>query len=619
MTQTKEPGADLPLQQQEQVVIRFAGDSGDGMQITGNQFTNTSAVVGNDLATFPDFPAEIRAPAGTRPGVSGFQIHFSSSDIHTPGDAPDVLVAMNPAALVVNIGDLKPGGTVVANTGNFGANDLKKAKLEKSPLEDGSLDGYRVIEIDINKRVAEALADSPLSTKEVQRCKNFYTLGLMYWLYSRPLETTLEWLAQKFKKRPELVDANQKALKAGYNAGDIQEMFQGRYEVPACNDLPAGTYKNILGNQALGMGLLAGSVQSGLKLFLGAYPITPASDLLHQLATYKNFGVMTFQAEDEIAAICASLGASFSGMLAVTSTSGPGVALKTEAIGLAVNTELPLVIVNVQRAGPSTGMPTKVEQTDLMQSVFGRNGEAPMPVIAASSASDAFDCALEACRIALEHMTPVMLLSDNYIANGSEPWKLPKMEDLPKIQVEFAKDPETYKPYDRDENAVRPWAIPGTPGLEHRIGGLEKEHLTGNVCYDADNHQLMTNYRQEKVMNIAKRIPTPEVNGAQSGDVLVLGWGGTRGSITSACDKVRAAGKEVGNMHLTHIWPLPNGLDEIFGRYKAILVPELNMGQLWRLLRSEFPQHNFVSLPKVQGKPFMSSELAAHITNLLEQ
>ena len=619
MTQTKEPGAELPLQQQEEVVIRFAGDSGDGMQITGNQFTNTSAVVGNDLATFPDFPAEIRAPAGTRPGVSGFQIHFSSSDIHTPGDAPDVLVAMNPAALVVNIADLKPGGTVIVNTGNFGPNDLKKARLDTSPLKDGSLDGFRVIEIDINKRVADALAGSPLSTKEVQRCKNFYTLGLMYWLYSRPLETTLTWLAKKFAKTPELVDANQRALQAGYNAGDIHEMFQGRYEVAACTDLPPGTYKNILGNHALGLGLLAGSVQSGLKLFLGAYPITPASDLLHQLATYKNFGVITFQAEDEIAAICAALGASFSGMLAVTSTSGPGVALKTEALGLAVSLELPLVVVNVQRAGPSTGMPTKVEQTDLLQSIFGRNGEAPIPVIAAASAADAFDCALEACRIAIEHMTPVILLSDNYIANGSEPWKLPKMEELPRIRAQFATDPATYLPYARDENAVRPWAKPGTVGLEHRIGGLEKEHLTGNVCYDAQNHQLMTNLRHEKVMNIRRRIPTPEVFGPSSGDVLVLGWGGTKGAITSATGTLRERGKAVSNVHLRHLWPLPAGLDEIFGRFKAVLVPELNMGQLWRVLRSEYPQHNFLSYPKVQGKPFTSSELVARVSKLLER
>ncbi|HED65939.1 MAG TPA: 2-oxoacid:acceptor oxidoreductase subunit alpha [Planctomycetes bacterium] len=619
MTQTKEPGAELPLQVQEDVTIRFAGDSGDGMQITGNQFTSTSAVVGNDLATFPDFPAEIRAPAGTRPGVSGFQLHFSSKDIHTPGDRPDALVAMNPAALVVNIKDLKPGGIVVVNEGNFGANDLKKAKLETNPIEDGTLEGYRVIVVDINKRVAEALADSPLSSKEVQRCKNFYTLGLMYWLYSRPLEPTMNWLAKKFAKRPELVEANQKALQAGYNAGDIHEMFQGQYQVPACNDLPAGTYRNILGNQAIGLGLVAGAAQSGLDLFLGAYPITPATDILQQLAAYKNHNVMTFQAEDEIAAVCATIGAAFCGKLAVTSSSGPGIALKTEALGLAVSVELPMVIVNVQRAGPSTGMPTKVEQADLYQSIFGRNGEAPIPVVAASSPADAFDCALEACRIALEYMTPVFLLSDNYIANGSEPWKLPRMEELPKIEVKFRTDPEGFQPFLRDEKLRRPWALPGTPGLEHRIGGLEKEDGSGNVCYDPQNHQKMTQYRQDKVLSIRDSIETPGVEGPESGDLLVLGWGGTKGSITSATNTCREAGLSVANMHLRHLWPLPNGLDAIFGRYKAVLIPEINMGQLWRVLRSEYPEHNFLSYPKVQGKPFMASELVERIKSILEK
>ncbi len=621
MTQTKEPGADLPLQQQEKVVIRFAGDSGDGMQITGNQFTSTAAFVGNDLATLPDFPAEIRAPAGTRPGVSGFQIHFSSSDIHTPGDAPDVLVAMNPAALVVNIGDLKAGGIVVVNTGNFGKNDLKKARLEVSPLEDGTLQGFRVIEVDINKRVADALTESELSPKEIQRCKNFYTLGLMYWVYSRPLEPTLDWLAAKFAKRPALVDANQTALRAGFNAGDIHEMFQGRYEVPACTELPAGIYRNILGNQALALGMIAGAEQAGLKLFLGAYPITPASDLLHQLALYKNFGAITFQAEDEIAAICAALGASFSGKLGMTTTSGPGVALKTEALGLAVSVELPLVVVNVQRAGPSTGMPTKVEQTDLLQSIWGRNGEAPIPVIAASCAADAFDVGVEACRIAVEYMTPIMVLSDNYIANGSEPWKLPEMDKLPKFTAKFRThvEGETFLPFARDENGVRPWAKPGTPGLEHRVGGLEKEDGTGNVCYDAENHEKMTHLRQEKVMNIQRSIPELEVEGPESGDLLVLGWGGTKGSITSGTARAREDGASVANTHLRHLWPLPPGLDELFGRYKAILVPELNMGQLWRVLRSEFPQHNFISYSKVQGKPFMSFEIENRIKTILEQ
>jgi 2-oxoglutarate ferredoxin oxidoreductase subunit alpha len=619
MTQTQGPGAELPLQQAEDVVIRFAGDSGDGMQITGNQFTNTSAIVGNDLATLPDFPAEIRAPIGTRPGVSGFQIHFASSDIHTPGDAPDVLVAMNPAALVVNIGDLKPGGLVLVSTSNFGKNDLKKARLDKNPLEDGTLDGYRAIKIDINERVRRALADSPLSIKEVQRCKNFYTLGLMYWLYSRPVEPTLNWLADKFAKRPELVDANQTALKAGYNAGDIHEMFQGRYEVAPCHDLPAGTYRNILGNQALTLGLVAGTERAGLKMFLGAYPITPASDILHQLASYKNFDIITFQAEDEIAAVCAALGASFTGRLGITSTSGPGAALKAEAMGLAVAVELPLVIVNIQRAGPSTGMPTKVEQTDLLQSIFGRNGEAPIPVIAASSAQDAFDCGFEACRIAVEYMTPVILLSDNYIANGSEPWRLPDLERLPSFTVRYHTETKDFLPFSRNEKLARPWVKLGTPGLEHRIGGLEKEDGTGNISYDPDNHEKMTRLRQEKVFGIRNTIPTPEVDGPEQGDVLVVGWGGTKGGIKSASDKVRAKGLAVSNLHMRHLWPLPNGLDEIFSRFKAVLVPELNLGQLWRLLRSEYPQHNFISYPKVQGRPFRASELVARIESILEQ
>ncbi len=619
MTQTKEPGAELPLQQQEEVVIRFAGDSGDGMQITGSQFTNTSAIVGNDLATFPDFPAEIRAPAGTRPGVSGFQIHFSSSDIHTPGDAPDVLVAMNPAALIVNIRDLKPGGLVIANTGNFGSSDLKKAKLEKNPLQDGSLDGFRLIEIDINARVAKALQGSPLSSKEVQRCKNFYTLGLMYWLYSRPLEPTLKWLQEKFASTPDLVDANQRALRAGYNAGDIHELFQGRYEVLACKDLAPGTYRNIMGNQALGLGLLVGAERAGLKLFLGAYPITPASDLLHQLALYKNFDVVTFQAEDEISAICASLGASFAGRLGVTSTSGPGMALKTEAMGLAVSVELPLVVIDVQRAGPSTGMPTKVEQTDLLQAIFGRNGEAPIPVIAASSPSDAFDTAIEACRIAVQYMTPVILLSDNYIANGSEPWLLPDLDALPRFPARFRTDPEGFQPFQRDERLARPWVKPGTPGLQHRIGGLEKEDVTGNICYDPLNHERMTYLRAQKVHNIRESIPAPVPSGPTSGDLLLVGWGGTKGAIQSASQTVRERGRSVANLHLRHLWPLPKELDAIFSRYKSILVPELNLGQLARVLRSEFPQHNFISYSKVQGRPFTAAEIEKHVESILER
>ena len=617
MTVPENQSPELPLQAQENVVIRFAGDSGDGMQITGNQFTSTSAMVGNDLATLPDFPAEIRAPAGTRPGVSGFQVRFSSSDIHTPGDHPDVLVAMNPAALVVNLADLKPGGIIVLNTGNWGEVDLKKARLVTDPREDGTLAGHRVIEIDINQRVKDALSGTGLSPKEVQRCKNFYTLGLMYWLYSRPLEPTLLWLEAKFAKRPELVEANQLALRSGYNAGDIHEMFQTRYQVAPCETMPPGTYRNVMGNQALGIGLVAGAQLAGLKVFFGSYPITPASDLLHQLAALKHYGITTFQAEDEIAAICSAVGASFAGQLGMTSTSGPGVALKTEALGLAIATELPLVLIDVQRAGPSTGMPTKTEQSDLYQAVLGRNGDAPLPVVACATPADSFECAVEAVRIAVQYMTPVILLSDGYIANGSEPWKLPKIEDLKPFPVEFHTDPAKGHAYTRDGNHVRPWVKPGTPGLEHRIGGLEKDADTGNISYDPENHERMTHIRHDKVMGVRDTIPTPPVFGPESGDLLVCGWGSTHGSIRSAVEKARQDGASVAAIHLRHVWPLPGGLDEVFSRYKAVLVPELNMGQMCRLLRSEYPQHSFLSYPKVQGLPFTTEELLARIRHVL--
>lgn len=613
MTTIPKPAAELPLQQQESVVIRFAGDSGDGMQITGNQFTDTSAFVGNDLATLPDFPAEIRAPVGTRPGVSGFQVRFSSSDVHTPGDQPDVLVAMNPAALIVNVKDLKPGAIVILNRGNWGEVDLKKAKLDVDPRTSGVLDGFRVIEIDINARVKEALADSGLSSKDVQRCKNFYTLGLMYWLYSRPLEPTLDWLAKKFAKEPSLVNANQTALRAGYNAGDIHEHFQARYEVARCDTMLPGTYRNIMGNQALSLGLVAGANLANLPIFLGSYPITPASDILHQLSSYKDHGVITMQAEDEIAAICSAIGASFAGHLGITTTSGPGMALKTEAMGLAISTELPLVIVDIQRAGPSTGMPTKTEQSDLLFAVFGRNGDAPMPVVSCSTPADAFECAIEAVRIATQFMTPVILLSDGYIANGSEPWRLPKMEDLVPFPVTFRTDPEAFQPFSRDARGVRPWVKPGTKGLEHRIGGLEKDADSGNISYDAKNHQRMTDLRHQKVQNVADTIPTPAVYGAQEGDLLVLGWGSTYGSIRSAVDVLLKQGKKVGQVHIRHVWPMAKGLDQIFARYRAVLVPELNMGQMTRLLRSEYPGFSFVSYPKVQGLPFTTAELVDRI------
>ncbi|MBK9302915.1 MAG: 2-oxoacid:acceptor oxidoreductase subunit alpha [bacterium] len=609
----------IAVTRQDDVVIRFAGDSGDGMQITGNQFTDTTAKLGNDLATFPDFPAEIRAPAGTRAGVSGFQIRFSSTDIYTAGDIPDVLVAMNAAALIVNYKDVAPGGIIIANTGNFTERDLQKAKLETNPLEDGTLDGYRVIAIDINARVTEALQGSPLTSKDVLRCKNFYVLGLMYWLYSRPIEPTLEWLAAKFAKKPELADANQTALRAGYNSGDIHEVFQGRYEVvPVENALP-GTYRNIMGNHAVALGLVAGAELAGLKLFLGSYPITPATDILQHLAELKEFGVITCQMEDEIAGICTAIGASYAGMLGCTTTSGPGLALKTEAIGLAIMTELPLVIVDVQRAGPSTGLPTKVEQADLLQSLFGRNSDAPLPIVSCATPADAFDCAVEACRIAVQYMTPVILLSDNYIANGAEPWRLPDMDKLPRFPAIHVTDPAGYAPYTRDAKLARPWAVPGTPGLEHRIGGLEKEHITGNVSHSPDNHQLMSELRRDKVLGVRDTIPTPEVSGPDKADLLVVGWGSTYGAIRSGTERLRREQNvSVAHLHLRHLWPLPYGLDEIFARYKQILVPELNMGQLSRLLQGEYPDHRFLHYGKVKGKPFTAREIREKITAVLE-
>ncbi len=600
-------------------MIRFAGDSGDGMQITGNQFTDTTAKVGNDLATFPDFPAEIRAPAGTRAGVSGFQIHFSSADIYTAGDTPDVLVAMNAAALIVNYKDVAPGGIIIANTGNFTERDLQKAKLTTNPLEDGTLDGFRVIAIDINARVTEALKGSSLTSKDVLRCKNFYVLGLMYWLYSRPLEPTLEWLAAKFAGKPDLAEANQTALRVGYNSGDIHEVFQGRYEVvPVENALP-GTYRNIMGNHALALGLAAGAELAQLKLFLGSYPITPATDILQHLAELKEYGVITCQVEDEIAGICTAIGASYAGLLGCTTTSGPGLALKTEAIGLAIMTELPLVIVDVQRAGPSTGLPTKVEQADLLQSLFGRNSDAPLPVLACATAADAFDCAVEACRIAVQYMTPVILLSDNYIANGAEPWRLPDLDKLPRFPATHVTDPAGYAPYARDGKLARPWAIPGTPGLEHRIGGLEKENITGNVSHNPENHQLMSELRRDKVLGVRDTIPTPEVTGPREADLLVVGWGSTYGAIRSGTERLRREQNvSVAHLHLRHLWPLPYGLDELFARYKQILVPELNMGQLSRLLQGEYPDRRFLHFGKVKGKPFTAREIREQITAVLE-
>ncbi|MEZ5331624.1 MAG: 2-oxoacid:acceptor oxidoreductase subunit alpha [Thermoanaerobaculia bacterium] len=601
----------------EDVVIRFAGDSGDGMQLTGNQLTSTSALVGNDLATLPDFPAEIRAPAGTLPGVSAFQVRIADYDIHTPGDAPDVLVAMNPAALKKSLGDLKPNGILIVNTDEFEPRNLKKAGYEQSPLEDGSLEGYRLYQVDITTLTRRTLEDSPLDHKSRDRCKNFFALGMVYWLFSRPLDTTVAWLEKKFSKHPEVADANIQVMKAGFNYCDITQAFQTQYEVMPAHLAP-GTYRNVMGNSALAIGLVAASRRSGLPLFLGSYPITPASDILHELSRYKNFGVTTFQAEDEIAAVCAAIGASFGGSLGATTTSGPGLALKSEAVNLAVMVELPLVVCNIQRGGPSTGLPTKTEQADLLQAMFGRNGESPVPLVAASSPADCFDAALEASRIAIEYMVPVILLSDGYIANGSEPWRLPEIEDLPDLRTEFRTDPEGFLPYSRDEKTLaRPWAIPGTPGLEHRIGGLEKEDGSGNVSYDPANHERMIKLRAEKVHRIADSIPELEVHGPSEGKLLVLGWGSTLGAIQGAVNLARKQGLEVSRAHLRHLNPFPRNLGDVLGRFEQVLVPEMNLGQLALLLRAHYLR-DVISYPKVQGKPFFRSEILAKIQEILE-
>lgn len=600
----------------EEVVIRFAGDSGDGMQLTGSQFTSTSALAGNDLATFPDFPAEIRAPAGTLPGVSAFQVRIADYDIHTPGDAADVLIAMNPAALKKSLVDIKPNGIIIANSDEFTPRNLKKADYEVSPLEDSSLEGYRVFAAEITTLTRRTLEDSGLDAKTQDRCKNFFALGMVYWMFSRPLETSVEWLRQKFRSRPEIAEANIKVMKAGFNFCDITEVFQVRYEVEPAS-LKPGVYRNIVGNSAMALGLVAASRRSGLPLFLGSYPITPASDILHELSRFKNYNVTTFQAEDEIAAVCAAIGASFGGALAVTTTSGPGLALKSEAINLAIMVELPLVICNIQRGGPSTGLPTKTEQSDLLQAMYGRNGDSPIPVLAASSSADCFDMAIEACRIAVQHMVPVILLSDGYIANGSEPWKLPAIDDLPDLRTEFWTDTENFEPYSRDaETLARPWAIPGVAGLEHRIGGLEKDNPTGNVSYDPANHELMTHLRAEKVERIARSIPDLVVEGEDSGDLLILGWGSTLGTITGAVRDARKQGYKVGRTHLRYINPLPGNLAEVLDRFEKVLVPEMNSGQLVMLLRSQFGKE-LIGYSKVQGKPFYRYEILQKIEEIL--
>lgn len=598
-----------------EATVRFAGDSGDGMQLTGTQFSDTTALFGNDLSTLPDYPAEIRAPAGTLYGVSGFQLHFSSSDIHTPGDNPDVLVAMNPAALKINLKDLKPGATIIVNTDAFDNKNLRLANYDENPLENDSLKGYNVIQVPITSLTARSLEGSPLSNKEVTRCKNFFALGMMYWLYGRPIENTLNWINEKFGKKPEIADANTKALKAGYYYGETTEIFSSRYQVEPAS-LPKGTYKNVSGNEATAYGFVAASAKSGLPLFLGTYPITPASDILHELSRHKNFGVKTFQAEDEIAGITSAIGASFAGNLAITTTSGPGVALKTEAIGLAVMTELPLVIVDVQRGGPSTGLPTKTEQADLLQAIYGRNGEAPVPVIAAATPSDCFYMAIEASRIALKYMTPVMLLTDGYLANGSEPWRIPHADELPELKVNFHTEKEGFYPYTRDENLARPWVKLGTPGLEHRIGGLEKSHIYGNVSYDPDNHDFMIRMRAQKIKNIENDIPDQEVKFEQEGELLVLGWGGTYGAITEAVIRSRAKGLKVSQAHIKYLNPFPKNLEKVLKNFKTVLIPEINLGQLARIIRSEYliPVQTF---NKMKGLPFKASEIEAKITEVL--
>ena len=605
----------------ENVIIKFAGDSGDGMQLTGTQFTNTAALFGNDLSTFPDFPAEIRAPQGTLAGVSGYQLHFGSVEIYTPGDFCDVLVVMNAAALKANIRVLRKGGIIIANTDGFDPKNLRLANItDGNPLEDSSLDNFRVIKIDVTKMTRAALVGSELGVKEIDRAKNMFVLGFLYWMYNREMNHTLKFLEEKFSKKPDILDSNIKILKAGYHFGETREEFTSRYSIGPAK-IASGIYRNIMGNQATALGLIAASQKSGLQLFYGTYPITPASDILHELSKQKNFGVKTFQAEDEIAAICSAIGASFGGSLGVTASSGPGIALKGEAMGLALMLELPLVIINVQRGGPSTGLPTKTEQSDLMQALYGRNGEAPIPVLAAATPSDCFNMVYEACRIAVNFMTPVILLTDGYIANGAEPWQFPKSSDLKEIKVEFAKEKtasEKYLPYKRDEKLSRPWAIPGTKGLEHRIGGLEKEHETGNISYDAQNHEFMVRMREAKVEKIADHIPEQTIEvGTDKGKLLILGWGSTFGAIKSAVITARSKGYDVSHAHLRYINPLPKNLGEILYNYEQVLIPEMNTGQLIKVIRDKYLLPA-VGLNKIQGMPFAAEEIAMKIEEMLK-
>jgi len=617
----------------ESITIRFVGDSGDGMQLVGTQFTNTSALIGNDIATFPDFPAEIRAPTGTLAGVSGFQVHFSSTEIHTPGDVLNALICMNPAALKTNVADLELGGLLIVNTDNFGDNDLAKAKYKANPLEDGSLGKYRVIRVSVTKLTREAVKECGLSPREQDRCKNFFALGLVYWLYERPMESTLKWIGEKFGKKPEhlpVKEANTAALKAGYNYGETVELLPVQYKVAKAKITP-GVYRKITGNEAIALGLVAAAHAADKTLVYSGYPITPASSVLEQLADMKRHGVKTLQAEDEIAACGVAIGASFGGAIGVTGTSGPGICLKSEAIGLAVMTELPLVILDIQRGGPSTGLPTKTEQADLLQAMFGRNGESPVCIIAPQSPTDCFDMAYEAVRIATQFMCPVFLLSDGYLANGAEPWKIPDMSKYPAIKIVHPTEPNSdgtqfheaadgvggkYLPYKRNERLVRPWAIPGTPGLEHRIGGIEKQDVTGNINYDGANHEHMTLVRARKIEYIASTIPDLEVVGPDDAELLVIGWGGTYGSITTAVDRAQRKGQKVARAHFRYLNPMPANTEEVLKRFPKVLVPELNSGQLLMLLRAKYlvPARG---LNKVQGRPFLISEIETAIAENL--
>ncbi|MBZ4188830.1 2-oxoacid:acceptor oxidoreductase subunit alpha [Niabella beijingensis] len=606
----------------QDVVIKFAGDSGDGMQLTGTQFTNNTALLGNDLSTFPDFPAEIRAPQGTLPGVSGYQLRFSSDSIYTPGDNYDVLVAMNAAALKANLGALKKGGKIIVNTDGFDSKNLRLANYPEgeNPIADDSLQSYEVIKMDVTKMTREALKEYTMGTKEKDRAKNMFVLGFLYWMYDRNMESSVDFLKEKFGKRPEILDSNIKVLQAGYNYGETTETFTTTYKVEKARMDP-GTYRSIMGNQALALGLIAASQKSGLPMFLGTYPITPASDILHELSRHKNFGIRTYQAEDEIAAISAAIGASYGGSLGVTTTSGPGMALKTEAMGLAVMLEIPLLIIDVQRGGPSTGLPTKTEQSDLLQAYYGRNGECPMPVIAASSPADCFDAVYEAVKISVQHMVPVIFLSDGYIANGAEPWKFPTEDTLHPIHVQFKKElghhEDKFQPYIRDENLVRPWVVPGTKGLEHRIGGIEKQNITGNISYDPANHQQMVKIRQEKVDKIAAFIPEQKVDtGKPEGDVLVLGWGSTYGVIKSAVLELQSRGKSVSHAHLRHLRPFPNNLGDLLRRFKTVLIPEINNGQLIKIIRDQF-LIDAKGYHKIMGIPITKQELVEEIENYL--